>query len=107
MTQHSFGRGVSYYLGTRLDPGSMERVLHRIWTEAGVTAVIEAPAGVEAVRRHTHEGGSLLFLLNHNDGPVTVSLPGGAEELLSGDRVGSEGLRLGPREVAILEEPLT
>jgi beta-galactosidase len=104
VTQHAFGRGVSYYLGTRLDPASMELLLHRVWTEAGITPVIEAPAGVEAVRRHSGEGASLLFLLNHNDEPVTVTLPGGAADLLAGGRVGAEGVRLGPRQVAVLEE---
>jgi beta-galactosidase len=104
VTQHGYGRGVSYYVGTRLDPRSMEQLLRRAWTEAGVAAVIEAPPGVEAVRRHTRDGGSLLFLLNHGDEAVTVAVPAGLGDLLSGSRVGPEGLRLEPRGVAVLDE---
>jgi len=104
VTQHGFGRGVSYYVGTRLDPRSMEQLLRRAWTEAGVTAVLDAPPGVEAVRRHTRDGGSLLFLLNHGDEAVTVAVPAGAGDLLSGSRVGAQGLRLDPRGVAVLTE---
>jgi beta-galactosidase len=104
VTQHSFGRGVSYYLGTRLDPESMERLLRRAWLEAGVTPVIEAPAGVEAVRRHRADGGSLLFLLNHGDEAVRVTTPAGSRVLLGAGVAGE--LELGPRDVAIVEESL-
>ena len=82
----------------------MEQLLRRAWTEAGVTAVLDAPPGVEAVRRHTRDGGSLLFLLNHGDEAVTVAVPAGAGDLLSGSRVGAQGLRLDPRGVAVLTE---
>ena len=69
-----------------------------------MATVIEAPPGVEAVRRHTRDGGSLLFLLNHGDEAVTVAVPAGLGDLLSGSRVGPEGLRLDPRGVAVLDE---
>ena len=105
VTQHGYGRGVSYYIGTRLDTRTMGQLLRRAWTEAGVTAVIEAPPGVEAVRRHTPDGGSLLFLLNHGDEAVTVEVPEGAADLITGDRVGARGLRLDPRGVAVLADP--
>ena len=104
VTQHGYGRGVSYYLGTRLDAGSMERLLRRAWTEAGVNPVIEAPPGVEAVRRHSRDGGSLLFLLNHGDEPVTVSVPAGAADLLAGTTPEGGVLWLEPRGVAVLAE---
>ena len=104
MTRHSFGKGYASYLGTRLDAGSMAAFLHQAWTDAGVAPEFAAPPGVEAVRRHTAGGASLLFLLNHRDEPVSVAAQAGAKNLLDGTRVGAEGIRLGPRDAAVLEE---
>ena len=59
---------------------------------------------MEAVRRWTARGTSILFLLNHRDEPVSVDAPPGSTDLLRGTRVGAEGVRLGARDVAILEE---
>jgi hypothetical protein len=56
------------------------------------------------VRRHTAKGGSLLFLLNHRDEPVPIGVAAGSRDLLSGTRVGTEGIRLGSRDVVVLEE---
>jgi len=104
VTRHSFGKGYATYLGTRLDAGSMEAILRHAWIEARVAPEFAAPAGVEAVRRRTGGGASILFLLNHRDEPVSVSAPAGAGDLLNGGKVGAEGIRLGPRDVAVLEE---
>jgi beta-galactosidase len=103
-TRHSFGKGFASYLGTRLDAPSMDRLLRQTWIAAGVPPGFAAPPGVEAVRRRTARGSSILFLLNHRDEPVSISVPAGAADLLSGSPVGEEGVRLGPRDVAVLEE---
>jgi beta-galactosidase len=51
---------------------------------AGVTPVLpELPAGVEASIR-SGAGGRWLFLLNHNDSAVTVRVPAGATDVLTG-----------------------
>jgi beta-galactosidase len=104
VTRHSFGKGYATYLGTRLDAASMGPLLHRAWSEAGVAPEFAAPPGVEAVRRHTAKGTSLLFLLNHRDEPVPVGVAAGSRDLLTDTRVGAEGIRLGPRDVVVLEE---
>ena len=101
ITRHSFGKGAAYYLGTRLDRASMQDLLRRAWTEAGVRPVLSVPAQVEALRRVTASGASLLFLLNHGDDHVEVSVPRGSIDLVQGVEVGSL-LRLGPRQVAVL-----
>jgi len=103
VTRNEFGDGRAYYLATRLDRAAMSGLLRRIWQEAGVRPVADAPAGVEAVRRRGGE--SLLFLLNHGQQPVEVRTAGGALELISGAQLPSDGLQLAPREVAIIREP--
>jgi beta-galactosidase len=104
LTRHSFGRGQANYLGTRLDPASMDALLRQAWLDAGVAPEFAAPPGVEAVRRRTAKGTSILFLLNHRDEPVTVGAPAGSSDLLKGTPVGADGVRLGPRDIAVLEE---
>jgi len=69
-----------------------------------VAPAFAVPPGVEAVRRWTARGTSVLFLLNHRAEAVSVDAPPGSADLLRGMRVGAEGVRLGARGVAVLEE---
>lgn len=87
ITRHTFGAGVVTYLGTRPDEGTMATVLGRARAAAGVEPVLAGlPTGVEAVERRGN--GRWLFLLNHNHGPVTVPVPEGAVNALTGDPLG-------------------
>jgi beta-galactosidase len=102
VARHRFGRGTSYYLGTRPEESYMAALLGRVCTESGVTPTLAAPAGVEVVRRWGR-GRSFLFVLNHNSKPTEVRLPGPARDLLTGeDREGR--IVLEPLGVAVLEE---
>ena len=65
----------------------------------------EVPPGIDAVRRKT-EAASFLFLLNHNEEAVEVSLPNPGRDLLTGTEHDSN-LVLDPLEVAVLKERLT
>jgi beta-galactosidase len=99
ITRNRHGRGSAYYLATRLDQAEMARLLHEVWTRAGVRPAFEAPAGVEATRR-LGDDGSFLFLLNHSSEPAKVAVDGG-HEVLSG-RALDGGLELGAREVGLI-----
>ena len=68
----------------------------------GVRPLLDTPPGVEAAAR-VGPAGRVLFLLNHNDAPVTVTLPTRYADALTDEAVSQE-LRLGPREVRILWE---
>ncbi|GAC1655354.1 MAG: beta-galactosidase [Candidatus Dormibacteraceae bacterium] len=103
ITRNQFGRGAAYYLGTRLDPGSMAMLLRRAWTEAGVSPVLEAPAAVEAVRRLGPDGRAFLFLLNHSEESVEVDAPAATVDLITGQPQAGGRMSLAPRQVAILE----
>ncbi len=102
VTQHAFGRGHSFYLGTRLDEAGISWILGQALEKAGIAPTFGAPAGVEAVRRRS-EDGSFLFLLNHNGEPAEVSVPAPALDLLSGREVNAS-LTLEASGAAVLRE---
>ena len=83
VTRNPFGAGGAYYVGTVLDAGAMDWLLGRAVDEAGLRAPLDAPAGVECLVRASADA-SYLFLLNHNDAPARVALPGAMTDLLTG-----------------------
>lgn len=101
VTRHSFGHGVTYYVGTRPAPAAMAWLLDRACREAGVEPVASVPEGVEALRRRSASN-SLLYLLNHRHTPVEIALEAPAHDLLSGQDY-SGIFTLDPQGVAILK----
>jgi beta-galactosidase len=102
VTRNAFGTGVAYYLGTRPEQRYAKAFLQRVCEEAGVRPTVEAPPGVDAVRRKT-ENASFLFVLNHNEKAVEIRLPNPGRDLLTGTEHDPK-LTLDPLEVAILQE---
>ena len=102
VTRNQFGKGTAIYLGTILDEKAMASLLTSVWTEAGVTSVAAAPAGVEVVRRRGL-GRSFLFVLNHHDAEMLVPAIRGVD-LISGESVGPGGLHLPAFGVAVIAE---
>jgi beta-galactosidase len=101
VTRHRFGRGASFYFGTRLPAEGLAWVLLEACREAGVKPVLATPPGVEAVARTRGET-RYLALLNHNDKTVTVTLPGSFTALGGGTTPRGE-LELAPRDVVFLQ----
>lgn len=102
VTRNVFGDGVAYYLGTRPEDRYTKLLLKSICEEAGVRPTVEAPPGVDAVRRKTVDA-SFLFVLNHNEEAVEVRLPSPGRDLLAGTEHDSS-LVLEPLGVAILHQ---
>jgi beta-galactosidase len=102
VTRHAFGGGVAYYLGTRPEERYTKLLLERICDETGVRPPLDAPPGVEVVRRRTDDR-TFTFVLNHGERTVEVRLPGPARDLLTGAEHTGE-LVLEPLDVAVLEE---
>ncbi len=104
--------GRAWYTATRPEPAATARLLAHLVESAGVPrALPELPSGVEAVRR-----GGFLFLVNHNEHPVTVIVPGGGVDLLAGAGAGAgsgqgaeaapaDEVELGRFGVAVLRQP--
>ena len=82
LTRHRFGRGTSYYLGTKPETACMEWLLEKVCRDAGITASLPVPAGVEVVSRQ-EESTVYRFLLNHNHFPVEIKLAEPATDLLN------------------------
>ncbi len=101
LTRNRFGAGTAYYFGTRLDPPTMAGWIQSVCTHAGVQPVAEAPAGIEAVRRAA-QGGSLLFLLNHEAAAAAVTVTDPGVNLIDGRPVPVGPLTIGPRDVAVV-----
>lgn len=102
ITEHNFGQGRAYYVGTRLAAEAMGALLGRICHAAGVTSPVSAPPGVEVVRRRTADGRELWFVLNHRFELATVTLPVTGIDVLRGVTV-SGVVALAPFEVAIVQ----
>ena len=76
----------------------------RLVEEAGVSAPVSAPGGVELVRRSGVVDGerrSYLFALNHSGGDAQVSVTG--HDLVA-DRPVQDSLTLRPGAVAVVRE---
>lgn len=102
VTEHAFGQGRAYYIGTRLAAEAMGALLGRICHAAGVMPPVSAPPGVEVVRRRSVEGRDLWFVLNHRPELATVTLPVTGIDVLRGTPAPGV-VALAPFEVAIIQ----
>jgi beta-galactosidase len=100
ISRNQRGQGAAWYVATRLDGKSLQRVVDRVVRESGAAPAAPAPPGVEVVRR-VGDDRSYLFVLNHSDEDAEVAAHG--VELLSSR--GCEGrLRLPAGSVAVVRE---
>ena len=82
-TCNEFGKGAAYYVGTRIrEPEFYDALIAHLLKRAGVRAIVQPPAGVEASLREGN-GRKLLFLINHTEQKQTVRVPAGKLELLT------------------------
>ncbi len=102
VTRHPVGRlgGAAWYVGTALDEPSLGALLDRVRQAADLHPPVEAPPGVEVVRRRGAEA-SYLFVLNHTRNAVTVAASG--YDLVSEAEVGG-GLTVQAGGSAVVRE---
>ena len=79
VTEHRFGAGRSFYVGTRLEPNGTAWLIEKACQAAGIKTE-HFPEGIEAVRR-VSDGTSYLVLLNHTDRSVQIELPGAVTDV--------------------------
>ncbi len=102
LTRNRLGKGTVYYVGTHLKSEAMNTFLGRILDEQALRPPLDAPAGVEVVRRSA-DAQSYVFILNHSEDPVEVKLDRPLEDLLTQKQV-PKILSLEPYGLVILHE---
>ncbi|MBI1258209.1 MAG: beta-galactosidase [Chloroflexi bacterium] len=103
VTRNAFGAGAAYYLGTDADDAFLDRFYGEIAQAHGITALLNAPRGVEVSAR-SKDGQTLIFVLNHNAQAVTVKLGEARYRDLLSDQVLTNELALEAYGVAILKQ---
>lgn len=88
-------------LGAQFDVQTLEAALAPLLVEAGIGPVLDAPAGVEALRRVREDGQEVFVVINHTTADQSVPLSGGCVEHLTGVEVDGR-LTLQPFAVAVL-----
>ncbi|HYN88494.1 MAG TPA: beta-galactosidase, partial [Ardenticatenaceae bacterium] len=88
LTEHRFGQGRTYYIASDPEARFLDDFYGRLLQAQGIEAGLETPAGVEVTVRDAGDR-QLIFVLNHNPQPVTVTLPSGRRyhDLLAGEPV--------------------
>jgi beta-galactosidase len=82
ITSHPFGKGCVTYVGAYLDDASQQKLLDDIVQSAGVQALMQLPAGVEACQRVCADGRRIFIIINHERIEKQVTLPWQAHEYL-------------------------
>jgi len=103
ITCHRAGEGRSWYIATRLEQESLDRLIKGVVRELKIKPPIPMaalPSGVEAVRR-SGNGKSFLFLINHGD--ETAHIVAHGNELICDRRLAGL-LALRPGACAVVAE---
>ncbi|MEU8934255.1 beta-galactosidase [Streptomyces sp. NPDC048409] len=88
VTRHRLGKGTAWYVSTRLAAPALDPVLRAACQDAGLDLRDDLPRDVEVVHR-SGEDGTWVFVINHGEEPVDVTLPGPGTDLLGNGRTGS------------------
>ena len=101
LTENRFGEGRALFLASDADDRMLDDLYARLLANHGIAPALEAPAGVELTVRQNAEH-DLLFILNHNATPASITLPTDYHDLLS-DQTASGTIELEGYGVRILE----
>ena len=82
ITRNTCGAGDAWYVSTRLDVESLDKVLRSVYRESGIIASA-GPADLEVVRRHGAEA-DYVVAINHGADPALLDVDG--VDLLTGER---------------------
>lgn len=83
ITEHPFGAGSAWYVGTRSSEAFYKAFVGEITSDLGIRPLAEAPEDVEVTRRKNGEG-TFLFFLNHAGEERSFASPAGGTDLLTG-----------------------
>jgi beta-galactosidase len=98
ITVNDYGEGCVYYMGVYLPWPFLEKFLADLLPEF---AVKEIPEGVEITQRKSDQA-RYVFIINHGREARSVTLPGQAQDVLSGETVGPK-VKISANGVLILK----
>ena len=81
LTRNAFGEGQAYYVGCSSDEAFYTDFLVQICKELKIEATMQPLENVEVTRR-VNEKGSYLFILNHNEGHVNITMEKSGRDLI-------------------------
>lgn len=73
LTEHHFGTGKSYYIGTMPEDNFLDDFMNKICNDIGIHAPFSAQKGIEITMR-SYEGQNVIFVINHNTQRASVDL---------------------------------
>jgi beta-galactosidase len=104
ITVNRYGDGRAYYVGTSSDEEFYDAFLADVCAELQIVPVFAPVEQVEVTRR-VNEQGSYLFILNHNNTEVTLTMESDGTDLLRGvSYVKGQTVSLPAKDVMIYAE---
>ncbi|MDL9979438.1 beta-galactosidase [Microbacterium sp. ASV49] len=88
VTSRPVGAGSAWYVSCVLDDDGLVAVLRDALTEAGLPARDRVDVHLEAVTRSSDDT-DYTFVLNHGHAPISVEVPAGARDLITGGTAAS------------------
>ena len=84
-TENQYGRGMAWYVGSRLDHGGLWQIIDRVVKASGVKSLVDEATALEITARTTTDGHCLYFVLNmSNDQHALPMKFRGYRDLLTG-----------------------
>lgn len=99
LTRSRWGKGQVIYLGTVIEGDPLSALVEFLCSEAGVQHGIVTPDGVFAYERRS-AAKRLLFLLNQNEYPQQVNVPGNWQDAFTSEMC--KAVTIGPVDLRIL-----
>lgn len=100
LTKNNFGNGAAYYIASDPEMSFLDMFYGKLIDQYDL-ASWDTPAGVEVTKRYK-DNKTIIFVINHNDEPVTLNLDDTAYTNLLNDQIVAQTLELGAYDVAIL-----
>ncbi|MBN1580178.1 MAG: beta-galactosidase [Anaerolineae bacterium] len=100
ITRNAFGKGQAIYVGTALPDAFYDRFISQVLEQAGVSAAIETPPGVQVTTRIV-DGQPLHFVLNCTTESKAITLTRPMHDVLL-DRPLGMSFVMPPRDVVVL-----
>lgn len=100
VTVNSYGDGMAYYVGARMDDTGMEYLYQEIWKEIGITSK-QIPEGIEYHVRSNEED-SFEFYLNYTNEVKKIMGISEGINLITGEKISQE-LTIKPYDVTVMK----